>query len=90
MIAHPPENSGNARAFAKVVLAIADEVEAAEASLKRQILAAAENGDCARIISILNRWLETPPTEVLSGLATCSPPEVSQGEHPGAGGGSTQ
>jgi hypothetical protein len=77
-------------AFSKTVLDIAAEVEAAEISIKREILAAAGAGDCARIRDIVQRWLDTPPTEVLIGLATCGAPEVSQGEHPGAGGGSTQ
>jgi hypothetical protein len=77
-------------AYTKTVLDIAAEVEAAEMNIKNEILAAADAGDCARITDIVTRWLGTPPAEVLNGLASCGDLEVTQDEHPGAGGGSTQ
>ena len=51
--------------FAKSVFDVAAEVEAAETNIKHAILAAAQAGDCARIRDIVQRWLSTPPTEVL-------------------------
>lgn len=79
-------------AFAKSIFDAAAEVEAAEMSIKHAILRAAEAGDSARIIDIVTRWLDTPPTEVLSSmeLDPCGGREVTQDEHHGAGGGSTQ
>ncbi len=54
-------------AFTKSLLEAAAEVEAAELNIKQEILRAAESGDCVRVIDIVTRWLDTPPTEVLRG-----------------------
>lgn len=51
--------------FARTVLDIAAEVESAETRLKEAILAAAREGDCARVIDIVSRWMTVPATEVL-------------------------
>lgn len=76
-------------AYARTVLDVAAEVEAAETNIKHAILAAAQAGDCARVAEIVTRWLDTPPTQLLAsmGLAPCGEPEVAQTEHPGGGGG---
>ena len=50
----------------QALLDVAAEVEATEARLKQQILAAARAGDCARVINIVTAWLTTPPAEVLA------------------------
>lgn len=50
----------------QVLLDIAAEVEAVEARLKEQIIAAARAGDCALVIDIVQRWQTEPPAEVLA------------------------
>ena len=87
--------------FAKSLLAAAAEVEAAELSIKHEILRAAESGDCGRVTDIVTRWLNSPAVGVLAGsgpeaqapasmeLASCGAPEVTQGTHPREGDGST-
>lgn len=50
----------------QVLIEVAAEVEAAEAAIKQEILAAARAGDCARVINIVEQWLTTPPAELLS------------------------
>ena len=50
----------------QALLDVAAEVEAAEAQIKQQILAAARAGDCDTVLTIVEKWLTTPPAEVLS------------------------
>ena len=52
--------------FPRAVLAIAAEVEVAERRIKDEILSAAAAGDCARVTTIVEAWLNEPPAEVLS------------------------
>ncbi len=57
-----PDDSG---AYARAVLDIAAEVEAAETRIKAEILKAAAAGDCPRVTDIVTRWMNGPATEVL-------------------------
>ena len=50
----------------QTLLAIAAEVEADETRLKQEILEAARASDCDRVITIVEKWLTTPPAEVLA------------------------
>ncbi len=50
----------------QTLLDIAAEVEADETRLKRHILDAARAGACDRVIEIVEKWLTSPPAEVLS------------------------
>lgn len=52
--------------LARAVLAAAEEVEAAETRLKREILARARAGDCGGVITLVEQWLYTPPSEVVA------------------------
>src|SRR5687768_5569006 len=61
-----PAEAAPSGLFARVALDIAAEVEAAETALKQQILDAARAGDCAQVISIIERWMVEPPTAVVS------------------------
>lgn len=48
------------------ILEVAAQVEAAEARIKQEIAAAAERGDCGRVVELLRRWMSVPATEVLA------------------------
>jgi hypothetical protein len=76
---NPPDS------FARTVLDVAAQVEAAETLIKQAILDAAQAGDCGRIIDIVTRWQRLPAAEVLchKGLASCGGLEVTQGTPPG-------
>jgi hypothetical protein len=52
--------------FARALLEVAAEVEAAELQIKQEVLGAARAGDCARIVEIVEALLTEPPVEVLS------------------------
>ena len=56
----PPDPSA---ALARQLLAMAAELDAAEERIKRAIIAAAEAGDCPRVI--VARWLTLPTLDVL-------------------------
>ena len=79
MIATPPLPDDGGR-FARTLLTAAAEVEAAEARIKDEILAAARTGDCDRVIDVVTRWKTCPPCEVLAGsrLATCGTVALTQ------------
>lgn len=53
-------------AYARALLDIAAEVEAAEARIKAELLRAAAAGDCQRVADIVLRWMKSPATEVLA------------------------
>lgn len=53
-------------AFERALLGVASEVEADETRLKREVLDAARNNDCDRVISIVEDWIAKPPAEVLA------------------------
>lgn len=53
-------------AFAKSLLKVSVEVDAAELQLKREIQQAAEVGDIARVADIIAAWISEPVVEVLS------------------------
>jgi hypothetical protein len=55
--------------FARTLLDTAAQVEAAEDAIKKEILRAADAGDCARVASIVTRWIDMPSVEVLDGPA---------------------
>lgn len=82
MIASPITTTGNSAVFARAVLNAAAEVEAAETQIKDAVIAAAQAGDCDRVIDIVTRWQNMAACEVLAGkpLATCGDLEVSQSE----------
>ena len=75
MIARPqdidPVPSGSGSQFARSVLNIAAEVEAAENEIKNEILRAARVGDTAAVITIVTRWQTLPATEVLAEGSSC-------------------
>jgi hypothetical protein len=50
------------------LLAIADEVVADEATLKREAIAAIDRGDAATARRILDRWLTEPPADIVASL----------------------
>lgn len=50
----------------QTLLDIAAEVEADEAQIKQRMREAAERGDCAAVIELLDLWESKPPAEVLS------------------------
>ena len=51
--------------LARQLLALSAELDAAEERIKRAIIAAAEAGDCPRVITIVTRWLTLPTLDVL-------------------------
>ena len=59
----PPDPSA---ALARQLLAMAAELDAAEERIKRAIIAAAEAGDCRRVIDLVTRWLTLPTLDVLA------------------------
>jgi hypothetical protein len=87
MIARPAQTDPP-DAFARTVLSVAAEVEAAESAIKQTILEAARAGDTASIINIITRWMSTPAIEVLSknALANMREIQVSQDVPPDASG----
>jgi hypothetical protein len=78
MIAHPDHINAGAL-HARAVLAVAAEVEAAEAAIKQAILDAARAGDCARVIDLVARWQTTPPGEVLAAKLSGDPLDSMRG-----------
>lgn len=51
------------RAFARVLLSAAAEVEAAERQIREDIADAAIKGDCARVLEVFERWTKLPTVE---------------------------
>jgi hypothetical protein len=75
MIARPDQTDPPDQ-FARTVLHMAAEVEAAEAVIKRAILEAAAAGDCDRVTQIVIRWQHMPATDVLSQKPLASMREI--------------
>jgi hypothetical protein len=61
-----PNITADCTMFARQVLDVAAQVEAAENNIKDALMAAARAGDTARVIEILTRWKSLPACEVLS------------------------
>lgn len=59
-------NEHESSAFARSVLNVAAEVDAAETRIKQAILDAANEGDAPRVVEIVTRWQQVPATEVLA------------------------
>jgi hypothetical protein len=57
--------SGAPGIFARTVLDMAAQVEAAEMGIKFEVLKAAEAGDMNRIIRIMTDWVNQPAVDVL-------------------------
>lgn len=53
---------------ARQIMDLASAIERAESEIKQVLLTAARAGDCATVITIVNRWQTCPVTEVLVGL----------------------
>lgn len=74
MTARPPTTATpaptNVKSLAVSLLAVAAEVEVAEAAIKREIMRAAQAGDTDRVIHVLGRWLTEPPVKVAADLAS--------------------
>jgi hypothetical protein len=50
------------------LIVIAEELNAADARIKEEILAAARSGDCDRVVQLVERWMVEPAVEVAAGL----------------------
>jgi len=58
-------NTPDTRAFARVVLSTAAEIEAAERQIREEIAEAAIKGDCPKVLDIFDRWRKLPTIEVV-------------------------
>lgn len=68
--------------FHSRLMSVTAEVEAAEAAIRQKVRAAAEAGDCHRVIQIIDGWDNRPVTDVLS---ECSRPDDSPTARPQPG-----
>lgn len=59
--------------FARTVLDIAAQVEAAEAQLKDLLIDAAKSGDMDRVVALVTAWKSCPAEEVLAHNGPTSP-----------------
>jgi len=55
--------SPDPRAFARVILATAADLEAAERQIREDIAEAAIKGDCAKVLEVFERWTKLPTIE---------------------------
>lgn len=65
-VVHDKSADAAAAAFARSVMSVAAQVEAAESKIKAEILRAAAAGDNARITDLVTRWINGPTVEVLA------------------------
>lgn len=63
-----PQSAGAAESFARNLLSIAAEVEAAESEIKQAIVTAARAGDCSVVVDIMTAWADRPPADVVLSL----------------------
>lgn len=60
-------------ATARQIMDLASAIERAEAEIKQVLLTAARAGDCATVITVLDRWQTCPVEDVLVGLNLPTP-----------------